>query len=185
MYRSANFLLVPNTRIHSLGSSVLRPLFLIVENLATCMSTVARSVPNSGLIQTFMWPIIMAMPEESYGRLNGSPATIWSICVMNETDSASVLIAPPRATHVTVTDDTLTVDLEDGRTISVPIGWFPRLAHGTEAERSNVEIAGAGFGVYWPDLDEDIGVEGLLVGRKSTESPASFARWLEQRRMSP
>ena len=100
---------------------------------------------------------------------------------MNGTDSVPVLTAPPRAVHVTVTDDTLTVDLDDGRTIAVPIGWFPRLAYGTAAERANVQLAGAGFGLHWPDLDEDIGVEGLLLGKKSTESPASFARWLEQR----
>ena len=101
---------------------------------------------------------------------------------MNGTDSAPILTALPRAIQVTVTDDTLTVDLEDGRTIAVPIGWFPRLAYGTAAERANVQIASAGFGVHWPDLDEDIGVEGLLLGRKSTESPASLARWLGQRR---
>jgi hypothetical protein len=80
-----------------------------------------------------------------------------------------------------VTDDTLTVDLEDGRTISVPIGWYPRLAHGTLEERSNLQISGAGHGIHWPDLDEDIGVEGLLLGKKSAESQASFKRWLEQR----
>ena len=101
---------------------------------------------------------------------------------MSGTDSAPVLMAPPRAVHVTITDDTLTVDLEDGRTIAVPIGWFPRLAYGTAAERANVLIVGAGFGLHWPDLDEDVGVEGLLLGKKSMESPASFARWLEQRR---
>ena len=101
---------------------------------------------------------------------------------MNGTDSAPVLTAPPRAIQVTVTDDTLSVDLEDGRTIAVPIGWFPRLAYGTATERTNVEIAGAGFGLHWPDLDEDIGVEGLLLGKKSNESPASFAQWLERRR---
>jgi len=83
---------------------------------------------------------------------------------------------------VTVTDDTLSVDLEDGRTISVPIGWYPRLAHGTPAERANSQISGAGYGIYWPDLDEDIGVEGLLPGKKSTESPASFERWLQRRK---
>jgi hypothetical protein len=101
---------------------------------------------------------------------------------MNGTDSAPVLAAPPRAVHVTVTDDTLSVDLEDGRTIAVPIGWFPRLAYGTPPERANVQISGAGFGLHWPDLDEDIGVEGLLLGKKSMESPASLARWLEQKR---
>jgi hypothetical protein len=83
---------------------------------------------------------------------------------------------------VTVTEDTLSVDLEDGRTVSVPIGWYPRLAHATSAERANLQISGAGYGIHWPDLDEDIGVDGLLLGKKSTESPASFERWLERRR---
>jgi hypothetical protein len=101
---------------------------------------------------------------------------------MSGTDSAAIQTATPRAVHVTVTDDTLSVDLDDGRTIAVPIGWFPRLAYGTALERANVEIAGAGFGLHWPDLDEDIGVEGLLLGKKSLESRASFARWLDRRR---
>jgi hypothetical protein len=81
-----------------------------------------------------------------------------------------------------VTDDTVSADLEDGRTISVPIVWYPRLAQGTPAERANFKISGAGYGIYWPDLDEDIGVEGLLLGKKSTESPASFGRWLQRRK---
>ena len=100
---------------------------------------------------------------------------------MNGTPSAVAVQALPRIVAVTVTEDTLSVDLEDGRTISVPIGWYPRLAHGTPAERANFEISGAGYGVHWPDLDEDIGLEGLLLGRKSTESPASFERWLQRR----
>jgi hypothetical protein len=83
---------------------------------------------------------------------------------------------------VAVTDDTLSVDLEDGRTVSVPIGWYPRLAHGTATERANLQISGAGYGVHWPDLDEDIGVEGLLLGKRSSESPASLDRWLQRRR---
>jgi hypothetical protein len=82
--------------------------------------------------------------------------------------------------NVVVTDDTLAVDLEDGRSISAPIGWYPRLAYGTLAERANYRLSGAGYGIYWPDLDEDIGVEGLLLGKKSLESPASFERWLNQ-----
>src|SRR5947208_7984590 len=106
---------------------------------------------------------------------------MWSNCAMNGTDSAPVLTAPPRAVTVTVTDDTLSVDLEDGRTIAVPIGWYPRLAYGTPEERANVQIAGAGYGLHWPELDEDIGVDGLLLGKGSTESEASFARWLERR----
>jgi hypothetical protein len=89
-----------------------------------------------------------------------------------------------RAHHVAITDDTLAVDLDDGRTIAVPIAWYPRLAHGAPAERAHFQISGAGHGIHWPELDEDIGVEGLLLGRKSSESPASFERWLQRRRAS-
>ena len=93
-----------------------------------------------------------------------------------------VTLTLPRAISVMVTDDTLSVDLEDGRTISVPIIWYPRLAHATPEERANFTISSAGHGIHWPDLDEDIGVKGLVLGKKSTESPASFERWLEKRR---
>jgi len=95
--------------------------------------------------------------------------------------SAVVTLTLPRVVSVTVTDDTLSVDLDDGRTIAVPIGWYPRLARGTPAERANFQISGAGYGIHWPELDEDVGVQGLLLGKKSTESPASFERWLQQR----
>ena len=100
---------------------------------------------------------------------------------MNGMPSASLTLAPVRIVQVTVTDDTLSVDLEDGRTIIVPIGWYPRLAYGTPAERANFQISGAGYGIHWPDLDEDVGVEGLLLGKKSSESQASFERWLKRR----
>ena len=86
-----------------------------------------------------------------------------------------------RISQVAITDETLSVDLEDGRTIAVPIGWYPRLAYGRPAERANFQIAGGGYGIHWPDLDEDLGVEGLLLGKKSTESLASFQKWLERR----
>ncbi len=89
------------------------------------------------------------------------------------------------AKSINVTDDTLTVDLEDGRTISVPIGWYPRLSCGTMAERANFQISGADYGIHWPDLDEDIGIEGLLLGKRSTESPASFEQWLQRRKQAP
>ncbi len=94
---------------------------------------------------------------------------------------AITTLAVPKILHVEVTDDTLSVDLEDGRTIAVPLSWFPRLAYATPEERQNFRIAGAGYGIHWPDLDEDIGVEGLLLGKRSTESPESLARWLRQR----
>jgi hypothetical protein len=100
---------------------------------------------------------------------------------MNGMLSVPATVALPRVVCVTVTEDTLSVDLDDGRTISVPIGWYPRLAYGTPAERLHFQISGAGYGIHWPDLDEDIGVEGLLLGKRSTESPASFERWLQQR----
>jgi hypothetical protein len=100
---------------------------------------------------------------------------------MNGTPSATSKLTLARISQVTVTDETLSLDLEDGRTIAVPIGWYPRLAHGTPAERTNFQISGAGYGVHWPDLDEDIGVEGLLLGRKSGEGQAAFARWLQRR----
>ena len=100
---------------------------------------------------------------------------------MNGMLSVTTTVELTRIVHISVTDDTLAVDLEDGRTIAVPIGWYPRLAHGTDAERANFKISGAGYGIYWPDLDEDIGVEGLLLGKKSTEGFASFEKWLQNR----
>ncbi len=103
---------------------------------------------------------------------------------MDGMPSAVVTLTLPRIVHVEVTDDTLSVDLEDGRTVSLPIGWYPRLSHGTPAEREHFEISGAGYGVHWPDLDEDIGVEGLLLGKKSTESLSSFERWLRRRKQT-
>ena len=99
---------------------------------------------------------------------------------MNGTNSVVVTLS--RVLKVEVTDDTLSVDLEDGRSVSVPIGWYPRLANGIPAERVNLQISGAGYGIHWPDLDEDIGVEGLLLGKRSSESPSSFERWLQRRR---
>jgi len=87
-----------------------------------------------------------------------------------------------RAQHVIVTADTLVVELIDGRTISVPVAWYPRLAHGTSAERSQWRFVGEGEGIHWPDLDEDISIDGLLAGRRSGETQASLARWLERRK---
>jgi|SRR5438876_6289262 len=95
---------------------------------------------------------------------------------------SSVLREPEAlAQKVRVTADELVVKLVDGRTVSVPVQWYPRLAHGSPAERQNWQIIGRGVGVHWPDLDEDIAVEDLLAGRPSGESQASFQRWLESR----
>jgi hypothetical protein len=85
----------------------------------------------------------------------------------------------PEPTNVTVTEDTLSVDLADGRTIAVPLGWFPRLMHGTPQERADYELSA--FGIHWEVLNEDISVAGLLAGEKSGESQRSLQKWLEQR----
>ena len=87
----------------------------------------------------------------------------------------------PDAMSVEVNDDSLTVELDDGRTLSVPIVWYPRLSRATPAERANFCIEGGGSVIHWPDLDEDVSVEGLLAGRRSMESQGSFARWLAGR----
>jgi hypothetical protein len=90
----------------------------------------------------------------------------------------------PEALNVIVTDDTLTVDLVDGRTLSVPIAWYPRLAHATASERQNWTVIGRGEGIHWSDLDEDISVAGLLAGRASGESQASLETWLRSRQQA-
>jgi len=93
-----------------------------------------------------------------------------------------VLVREAIAQGVTANDEALVVDLADGRTITVPLAWFPRLAHGTHAERANWRLIGGGTGIHWPDLDEDISVESLLAGRKSGETQASLQRWLDARK---
>ena len=90
-------------------------------------------------------------------------------------------ISEVRAQNASLTADALTVDLVDGRTITVPVAWYPRLAHGTIAERNRWRLIGEGEGIHWTDLDEDISIEGLLAGRRSGETQASLRRWLETR----
>ena len=89
------------------------------------------------------------------------------------------------ARDVVVSDDELSVDLEDGRTITVPIGWFPRLLYGTPLERQHWQLIGKGIGIHWPDLDEDISVEGLLLGRRSGEGPKSLKKWMAEHGKTP
>lgn len=85
------------------------------------------------------------------------------------------------AQNVQVTDEALIVDLSDGRTVSVPLAWFPRLLHGTPEERNKWRLIGEGEGIHWPALDEDISVENLILGKPSGESQKSFKKWLEAR----
>lgn len=86
-----------------------------------------------------------------------------------------------KAQNVVVSEDSLTVDLDDGRTITVPLAWYPRLMYGTPSERNHWRLIGKGDGIHWPDLDEDISVENLIVGKLSNESQSSLKRWLDER----
>jgi len=94
---------------------------------------------------------------------------------------STVDIEVPLAVDVTITSDSLNVDLSDGRSISVPLEWFPRLVHATPAERKKWRFIGKGHGIHWEEIDEDISIEGLLAGRPSNESQASFKKWLRGR----
>ena len=92
---------------------------------------------------------------------------------------STVELEIPEATGAAVSNDALTVTLADGRAISVPLHWHPRLLHGAPGERNNWRLIAGGEGIHWPDLDEDISVEDLLAGRPSGEGQKSFQRWLE------
>src|SRR2546430_2228608 len=96
--------------------------------------------------------------------------------------SSAIEVELPRATYVVADGETLTVRLVDGCVVSTPLSWYPRLQHGTPAERNNWRLVGRGIGVHWPDLDEDLSVEGMLAGRASMESKASFNKWLMARK---
>jgi len=96
-------------------------------------------------------------------------------------NSLAIEIQEPSAQNITVSQDSLVVDLVDGRTIIVPLVWYPRLWYGTLKERNHFEIIGGGTLIHWPDLDEDLSVSGLLAGRQSGESQQSLKRWLEKR----
>lgn len=91
------------------------------------------------------------------------------------------LLEIPTIQKLTVTDETLAVDLSDGRTISVPLAWYPRLMHGSNQERNNYRFISGGSGIHWHDLDEDTSTQNLIIGQPSGESQKSFQRWLEHR----
>ncbi|MEX2171459.1 MAG: DUF2442 domain-containing protein [Pirellulales bacterium] len=86
------------------------------------------------------------------------------------------------AESIRFSEDSMTVHLDDGRALSIPLPWYPRLLHGTTQERERYELIGDGEGIHWPELDEDISIEGLLAGRRSAESDTSLSDWLEKRR---
>lgn len=96
-------------------------------------------------------------------------------------NSLVIEIQQASAQSVAVSKDSLTVDLVDGQTIIAPLMWYPRLWYGSPEERNNYEIIGNGTLIHWPDLDEDLGVSGLLAGRRSGESQQSLKKWLKER----
>jgi hypothetical protein len=98
--------------------------------------------------------------------------------------STLVLEQEPFAVDLSVTRSTLTVAFADGRSLSVPLAWYPRLVQATEAERAHWQLLGGGYAIEWPDLDEHIGVAALLAGHRSGESPASLQRWMSSRASS-
>ena len=89
-----------------------------------------------------------------------------------------------KAVELQITEDTLSVELDDGRAISVPLAWYPRLTHGSIDERNSWEFIGNGTGIHWPQLDADISINNLLFGQPSGESQRSFKRWLQGRQIS-
>ena len=91
------------------------------------------------------------------------------------------LLEVAKIQFVEITDDTLSVDLSDGRTISAPIAWYPSLLHGSVEERNSWRLIGSGDGIHWNQLDEDISVKNIILGQSSGESQKSFQRWLNER----
>jgi hypothetical protein len=92
-----------------------------------------------------------------------------------------ILETEPLALQVRVTDESFIVDLIDGRSLIVPLSWYPRLLRASHQERQNWQLLGNGYAIEWVDLDEHIGIEGLLAGKQSGESLHSFERWLAAR----
>ncbi|MHB0878597.1 MAG: DUF2442 domain-containing protein [Anaerolineae bacterium] len=95
--------------------------------------------------------------------------------------SSAIEAQEARAQHVRLQEDSLCIELVDGRTITVPLAWYPRLWYGSPDERERFEVIGDGSYIHWPQLDEDLSVVGVLAGRRSGESPASLKRWLAGR----
>jgi hypothetical protein len=91
-------------------------------------------------------------------------------------------IEEPIASKVAISEEELSVHLCDGRSINIPLSWYPRIFHGSPSERKNFVIEGGGHGIHWPELDEDISIEGMIAGRPSQESAKSLKRWLDKRK---
>jgi hypothetical protein len=133
---------------------------------------------------TFMWSGNRRRPSSGLTRcaLRGAADSAALRLEGLSTITSAIQFRTAMAKSVTVSDDSLTVDLVDGRTITVPLAWFPRLSRGTISERVNWRFIGRGTGIHWPDLDEDISVESLLAGQRSGETQDSLRRWIGSRK---
>jgi hypothetical protein len=116
----------------------------------------------------------LAIPLQLVGQLGDDES-------MPAETQVLLLRRPPQIDHVHVTDSALNVYLQDGRLLACPLAWFPRLLHGTLAERNHYQLSGDDDVIHWPDLDEDIGLVRLLQGGRSVESEESLQRWLLSR----
>ena len=113
------------------------------------------------------------------------PQTAPCITAPASAEACPPTVLVPRRTPPSLNLGSLRVELSDGRIVSAPLAWFPRLQHGTVAERNHWRFIGGGEGINWPDLDEDISVENLLAGQPSGESQKSLQRWLDSRKSKP
>ncbi len=152
----------------------------MAANRRTCMSNAMSARRSSGLTRS-NWSGITDSPDKRLTAFNHWSRNISFTCWRNGMRSSKLDHHPAVAMQVKVTDDALTVDLSDGRTITVPLLWYPRLFHATRAERATSRLIGGGSGIHWPKIDEDISVANLLVGQPSTESPTSLKNWLMAR----
>lgn len=152
-----------------------------VANRLTSMSSATRTEQRSGSLRSDSGVAAVLAGAKSFGSfpLCGS---ITSSCQRHGMSSSRIEPVQARAQKVTVTEDAIVVELSDGRAISAPLAWYPRLFHATPAERSKWRAIGDGEGIHWPDLDEDIEVDALVAGSPSGESQQSLQRWLESRK---
>jgi hypothetical protein len=103
----------------------------------------------------------------------------------SENDVREGVVRAPQVLTASVSESAIAVELEDGRSLAVPLAWYPRLMNATESERTTFRIIGRGDGLHWPELDEDVSVAGMLAGHHSMESPQSLERWLANRAAPP
>ena len=146
-----------------------------------CMSNESAAVRSSGSIRLF-WSEATVLPDPNSWTSKGSSRKMSKDSGKRGMTTLVIDESSLRALRVEVTQEALVVDLVDGRSVSVPLVWYPRLLQASVEERQQFRLIGGGEGIHWELLDEDISVEGIVAGRRSMESAESFGRWLEDRK---